>query len=151
MNYLERLLEKYPKHVFRDGYIGTLYDVQPLPNGDEAPIYRFPGGVSLVDEIEIANGFNNREPKTLNDWHGSLEDCFSPGDLVADDVVEKFLNILPPATLNGECIQMGEPTFHTSQGAAYPTLKKTPLGWVYAGNCYRGRTENVELPRKEAI
>lgn len=93
---------------------------------------------------------HNQEPKTLDDWHGSLDDCFSPGDLVADDVVEKFLNTLPPLTLNGECIQMGEPTFHDQNGATYPTLKKTLHGWAYAGNCYRGRTENV-VPRKEAI
>lgn len=94
---------------------------------------------------------HNQEHKTLADWKGDIEDCFSPGDLVADDVVEKFLNTLPPACETDTCIQMGEPTFHDQNGATYPTLKKTPLGWVYAGNCYRGRTENVELPRKEAI
>lgn len=48
MNYMDRLLEKYPKHVTRDGYRGTLVDVQPLLDGDEAPIYRFPGGDSVV-------------------------------------------------------------------------------------------------------
>jgi hypothetical protein len=94
---------------------------------------------------------HNQEPKTLADWKGDIEDCLSPGDLVNDDIVDNFINVLPPLTLNGECIQMSEPTFHTPQGATYPTLKKTLHGWAYAGNCYRGRTENVELPRKEAI
>lgn len=61
MTFMERLLEKYPKYVARGEYIGTLIDVQPLFDGEEVPIYRFPGGDSLVCSVEIANGFNDRE------------------------------------------------------------------------------------------
>ena len=51
----------YPKYVCRDGYIGTFQRVDPGVDGEEIPIYRFPGGDSMVDDSEIANGSNNRE------------------------------------------------------------------------------------------
>ncbi len=46
---IEEIRQKYgwPKKIQRDGYIGTLVDVQPLNEGDPAPIYRFPGGDSV--------------------------------------------------------------------------------------------------------
>ena len=51
----------YPKYVCRDGYIGTFQRVDPGVDGEEIPIYRFPGGDSMVDDGEIAKGSNNRE------------------------------------------------------------------------------------------
>lgn len=51
----------YPKYVCRDGYIGTFQRVDPGVDGAEIPIYRFPGGDSMVDDGEIAKGSNNRE------------------------------------------------------------------------------------------
>ena len=51
----------YPKYVCRDGYIGTFQRVDPGVDGAEIPIYRFPGGESMVDDGEIAKGSNNRE------------------------------------------------------------------------------------------
>lgn len=46
---LEEIREKYPLRICRDSepqYVGVLVGVQPLLNGEEFPLYRFPGGVS---------------------------------------------------------------------------------------------------------
>lgn len=89
------------------------------------------------------------EIKTFANWNVNLDEYLKIGDLVDAEMVDYFINVLPPACMNGECIQMGEPCNHRpdSNGvwrATYSTLKKTPEGWRYAGQCFRGRTENVE-------
>ena len=50
-------MEKYPKYVKRGEYIGVFKYVA----NDELPIYRFPGGLSVVDEYELKNGSDNKE------------------------------------------------------------------------------------------
>jgi hypothetical protein len=53
--YIDRLRTKYPFRIFARGYEAVLCGVQPLLEGQETPIYRFPGGDSLVDDVEIKN------------------------------------------------------------------------------------------------
>ncbi len=53
--YIDRLRTKYPFHIFSRGYDAYLCGVQPLLEGQEAPLYRFPGGVSMVDDCELEN------------------------------------------------------------------------------------------------
>ncbi len=49
---------KFPKYVKTDdGYIGTF---QYLDFG-EFPVYRFPGGERVADDLELQHGSNNRE------------------------------------------------------------------------------------------
>ena len=54
-SFVETLHEQYgwPLKIQARGEIACLCDIQPLLEGKAAPIYRFPGGRSLVDEIEI--------------------------------------------------------------------------------------------------
>lgn len=44
---------KWPKIIHSRGYDAYLCGVQPLTDGMEAPIYRFPGGDSIVDDSEL--------------------------------------------------------------------------------------------------
>jgi len=53
--YIDRLRTKYPFRIFARGYEAVLCGVQPLLEGQETPIYRFPGGESLVDDVELKN------------------------------------------------------------------------------------------------
>lgn len=55
MAYIDTLSEKYgwPKKIKARGFIAYLCDIQPLNEGNPLPIYRFPGGRSLVDECEM--------------------------------------------------------------------------------------------------
>lgn len=54
MSRIEELSRRYgwPLKIHARGYDAHLVDAQPL-NGDPAPIYRFPGGDSLVDDCEM--------------------------------------------------------------------------------------------------
>ena len=50
-------MDKYPKYVKRGEYIGVF---KYIAEGG-FPIYRFPGGLSVVDDYELQNGSDNKE------------------------------------------------------------------------------------------
>jgi hypothetical protein len=54
---VELLHEQYgwPLKIKARGYTAYLVDIQPLVEGRVAPIYRFPGGDSLVDKCEMVS------------------------------------------------------------------------------------------------
>jgi len=55
-SYIDTISEEYgwPKKIKARGFIAYLCDAQPLNNGEKPlPIYRFPGGRSLVSECEM--------------------------------------------------------------------------------------------------
>ena len=53
--YIDRLRTMYPYHIFARGYDAYLVGIQPLLEGQQVPIYRFPDGGSLVDKSELEN------------------------------------------------------------------------------------------------
>lgn len=63
--------------------------------------------------------------------------------MVDQEMVDYFLEVLPPAYWSSSIVQMGEPYDHAEEGATYATLQRTPEGWAYAGHCYRGKTEHI--------
>ena len=88
----------------------------------------------------------------MADWEdsglGSFDEFFFPGDTVAEDVYDNFLNILPPATMRQNLLQVGEPAAHEKDPATgnyratYSTFVRTDGLWWYAGECFRGETVN---------
>lgn len=54
-NYRDELARRYgwPLKIHARGYDAYLVGAQPLLEGGPTPIYRFPGGNSLVDECEM--------------------------------------------------------------------------------------------------
>ena len=52
---VEQLHKRYgwPLKIHSRGYDAYLIDIQPLADGEVEPIYRFPGGDSLVDYCEM--------------------------------------------------------------------------------------------------
>jgi hypothetical protein len=82
--------------------------------------------------------------KTYLDWRGSLNEYLQIGDQVDKEMVDYFINVLPPACWNSRVIQIGEPYYHVEGKATYNTLKNTSEGWTYAGTCHRGQTEHKE-------
>lgn len=81
--------------------------------------------------------------KTYDGWKDSkLSEYLQIGDLVDEDMFNYFLNVLPPATLTHNIIQIGEAYDHYEGQPTYITLKRTPEGWEYAGHCLRGQVEN---------
>ena len=80
--------------------------------------------------------------KTKANWKGSLSEYLKIGDLVDSDMFEYFISVLPPATMNNNCVQIGEPYDHIKNTsgkfkAIYATLKNTSEGWVYVGKCFK--------------
>ena len=99
------------------------------------------------------------EVKTMESWHGSGlsfdEYCF-PGDTVGEDIVDYFVNIVPPVTLRFDCIQAGEE--HSTERddigkyrATYLTFHKIEDGLCrFVGYCFEGENQNrVEKTYKQ--
>jgi hypothetical protein len=83
--------------------------------------------------------------KTYEQWHESRQDLskfLQIGDIVDEEMVEYFLNVLPPKTWNNSIIQIGEPCDLVEGKNTYSTLKRTSKGWEWAGECHKGQTEN---------
>lgn len=76
--------------------------------------------------------------KTYANWKGNLGDYLKVGDEVDQEMVDYFLNVLPPATWRANLVQLGEPHSHVGGRATYPTLYREIGRWYYRGNCYRG-------------
>lgn len=83
--------------------------------------------------------------KRYADWKGSLSEFLKVGDVVDEEMVDHFIGVLPPACYTSSVVQMGEPYSHHKGRQTYHTLKNTPDGWIYAGDCYMGG----ELPSIE--
>ena len=91
-------------------------------------------------------------PKSMEDWEnsglGSFDEFFFPGDTVTEDVYDNFLDILSPATMRRNLLQVGEPAAHEKDPetgnyrATYSTFVRTDGLWWYAGECFRGETVN---------
>lgn len=57
--------KNYPKYIERDGYVGTFKRVDPGVDGEEIPIYSFPGGETMADDYEIERGYNVKSSKKI--------------------------------------------------------------------------------------
>ena len=84
----------------------------------------------------------------------SLTDALEVGEAVGEDIVQYVINCLPPRTLTGRVVQLGEPYSHRPKqnGATfwqkcYPTyltfVKQEDGMWHYAGTCFAGETTNI--------
>ena len=83
-------------------------------------------------------------PKTMAAWHEAHVDLgrfLEIGDAVAEDMVDYFLGVLPPATWREALIQIGEPHSHIRNRATFATICKKGQVWYWAGNCYLGESE----------
>ena len=67
------------------------------------------------------------------------------GDLVEEQVVQNFMDCLPPASMTGQCSQLGElyshkPDENGNRKATYLTFKRLDHAtWIYCGHCFRGQ------------
>lgn len=79
--------------------------------------------------------------KTLADWQrvgGSLSEYLKQGDTVDEGLEEYFLEIMYPAYLDMNIIQMGEAADVKQGRAVFHTLKRKSGAWVYEGLCFLG-------------
>ena len=105
-------------------------------------------GVPL-SEYKIYNG-----KEVIDKEHYFGLDACEIGSYFTEDMVNDFMDMLPPACWRSDCAQIGEPSSHRidengNGKATYSTFKRIAEGiWEYCGDCFRG--ENVkrgtELP-----
>lgn len=74
-------------------------------------------------------------------------DCMEIGDYVEDEVVDNYMNCLPPVCYTKECSQVGEPCIarfdeeKEKYRNTYETFKYVSDGvWEYCGDCFMGET-----------
>ena len=95
----------------------------------------------------------NNDIKTLDGWCSfsdrtgkeSIYDYLRKGDIVSEDIVDNFMNILPPRAMSYGYLQVGEPYNHVydSSRALRPifmTFAKCDGQWRYYGNCFAYET-----------
>lgn len=107
----------------------------------------------VFDDYETAKEYYNKyATKTMEDWHESkaenFDQFFKPGDIVSKEIVDVFLNSVPPITEHTDFIQAGEAydtAFDKEDNKlknTYTTFEKEGDDWIYKGNCFKGK--NVE-------
>ena len=92
--------------------------------------------------------------KTMEGWQDSglptFEDYAQPGDPVSEDIVDHFVNSVPPITLRGDCTQAGEAysMAHDENDRyrnTYTTFHRAGGGlWIFDGYCFKNENENRE-------
>lgn len=80
--------------------------------------------------------------KTLFGWHKSglhsWEEYCKPGELVTEDIVDEFVNSVPPTTLRNGYVQAGEA--HSCEPDGDGALKDTYTTFTYHGKDDAGRS-----------
>lgn len=92
--------------------------------------------------------------KTMDGWRAFAEETsehgmdsyFHTGDPVGQDVVDYFVNVVPPATNREHLMQIGSPydSRMGEDGRLHPTFAtfaKEDGSWRYAGHCFRGEAK----------
>ncbi len=90
--------------------------------------------------------------KSLEDWENSginsLQNFLKIGDLVTEEFVDYFMNILPPAYMGYGILQVGEPySFEYDPDSekyrnTYTTFTRGEDGWMYCGECFYRQDKN---------
>ena len=112
---------------------------------------------SRLDPGEVCDCLRQEDQaRRVADWSaaGDFEKAAKPGDLVDEEIVEEFVNCLPPTTLRGDLVQAGEPYSHQYDPeaerwrATYTTFAKVEGEWTYCGKCFVGKTKEPQgLPK----
>lgn len=93
----------------------------------------------------------NGKPKTFDEWTESgaldFDSYVGLGDEVDEEIVNNFLELLPPACHSSRLMQMGEPNEHLPDEKGnflptYMTFEKTDGKWHYRGYCFHCETKN---------
>lgn len=124
----------------------------PCGNGDDVKLT----GQQQLDILELVAAERQKitsgiEVKTMESWYGSglnFDDYCFPGDTVGEDVVDYFVNVVPPVTLRYDCVQAGEE--HSCElgddgkhRSTYTTFHRTGDGrCLFDGYCFKGETQN---------
>lgn len=87
--------------------------------------------------------------KTVDGWNefadragkSGIYDYLKVGDVVAEDIVDNFMDIMPPRSMSYGYLQVGEPYDHVydisrALRPIYMTFAMCNGHWRYYGNCF---------------
>ena len=93
------------------------------------------------------------EIKSLDGWtefadRTGMESIYaylSKGDIVSEDLVDNFMDMLPPRAMSSGYLQVGEPHSHVYDidhrlRPTYMTFAKCDSQWRFYGNCFAYET-----------
>ena len=94
--------------------------------------------------------------KEMTDWTDDFSKQFHAGDLVDQEIVDYFRDVLPPRSMDLGYLQVGEPHSHVpdSEGryrATYATFNiydREQRVWSFCGYCYG---DELKEPKKQTI
>jgi len=113
----------------------------------------------FIEEVEYegvplneSQFYNGKEVIDKEHYFGL--DAHEIGTYFTEDMVNDFMNMLPPACMRSDCSQIGEPTScridENGKGHnTYATFKRIADGiWEYCGDCFRGENarRGIEMP-----
>lgn len=153
-------LKGYQVVYYNNGYRLTAGNPQTFPTLKAAETYKkhyesYPwmDHELLIEEVEYegvplseSQSYNGKEVIDKEHYFG-LDAC-EIGDYFTEDMVNDFMDMLPPACWRSDCAQIGEPSSYRidengNTHATYPTFKKVAKNvWEYCGECFRG--ENIQ-------
>lgn len=159
-------LKGYQVVYYNNGYRLTAGNPQTFPTLKAAEAYKkhyesYPwmDHELIIEETEYegvplseSKLYNGKEVIDKEHYFG-LNAC-EIGSYFTEDMVNEFMDMLPPACMRSDCAQIGEPSSHrideNGKGhATYATFKRITEGiWEYCGDCFKG--ENV-MRGKEPI
>lgn len=103
--------------------------------------------------VNFLNSLEEKHIKRLEEWHNSKAETFTdfckPGDIVEQRIVDYFINSLPPIYFGENFVQAGGAFDHRLDKEdnlvkpIYTTFEKENGNWVYKGNCFRGKNEDM--------
>ena len=103
----------------------------------------------VIEEVEY-DGVPLNKPKMykgkeiVDKEHYFGLDAHEVGEYFTEDMIDSFMDLLPPACMRSDCSQIGEPCSsridENGKGrTTYSTFKKVDDGiWEYCGDCFRG-------------
>ena len=159
-------LEGYEVVYYHKGHRLTAGNPQTFPTRKAAETYKkhyesYPwmDHELIIEEVEYegvplseSKLYNRKEVIDKAHYFG-LNAC-EIGSYFTEDMVNDFMDMLPPVCWRSDCAQIGEPTSQRIDEngkcrATYATFKRIADGiWEYCGDCFRG--ENV-MRGKEPI
>ena len=106
-------------------------------------------------EKAIHKIFNLKKIKTYKDWKGEITEYLDINDIVDNEIIEHFRNVLPPKIDTSYTLQGGEAYDHilddktNKYKGIYITFNKENSNWIYKGICYIGEnTDRSNLSNK---
>ena len=149
-------LKGYQVVYYNNGYRLTAGNPQTFPTLKAAEAYKkhyesYPwfNDELFIEEVEY-EGVPLSKPKmykgkeVVDKEHYFGLDSHEVGEYFTEDMVNDFMDLLPPACMRSDCSQIGEPCSsridENGEGrTTYSTFKKVDDEiWEYCGDCFRG-------------